>query len=113
MAIDTRNERAGAIGYALPFLLLTPDPDAGAEDQADRQQLAYLFPGILAGSIVQATILGDLTTLFTSEYVVELKAASVNALDVDTLVENDWATVQATFTDDDRNTLYSIYLSST
>lgn len=61
----------------------------------------------------QATILGDLTTLFVDEYVPELKAASVNALDVDTLVAGDLATVLGTVTEDDRNTLYAIYISST
>ncbi len=66
-----------------------------------------------ATGFTQATTLGDLTTLFVGEYIPELKAASPTALDVDTLVRDHLTTVQGTVTDDDLNTLYAIYISST
>lgn len=52
MAVDTRNKRASCLGHAQPWRVVLPNPDAAAEDQADRQQLAYCYPGILAGAPV-------------------------------------------------------------
>jgi len=49
MAIDTRNERAGALSFTLPFARVFDNPD-NAFGQADRQQSALSFPGILANS---------------------------------------------------------------
>lgn len=46
MAVDTRDERAAIITYALPVGVF-PNPDSDV-DQADRQQVAFLYPGILA-----------------------------------------------------------------
>lgn len=47
MAIDTANKRSGAIHVRLPFRRNLPFPD-GTIDQADRQQAARMYPGILA-----------------------------------------------------------------
>ena len=46
MAVDTRDKRASAIGL-IPWLLQGPTPDA-AFSQADRQQIAFTYRGILA-----------------------------------------------------------------
>jgi len=54
MAMDTRNERAGAVVVGLPFGGLYPLADSTI-DQADRQQSAYMYPGILAGAPVMVT----------------------------------------------------------
>jgi hypothetical protein len=49
-----------------------------------------------------------------SEYYEALKDANPNALDVDTLIRDDLATVRATVSDqDDANTMYAIYIAST
>jgi hypothetical protein len=48
MAIDTRDKRGSCISIAGPYRIILPNPDAGAEDQADRQQMAYAYRGILA-----------------------------------------------------------------
>jgi len=50
MPVDTRDKRAAVLGYALPITIY-PNPD-GALGQADRQQTAFLYPGILAGAPV-------------------------------------------------------------
>lgn len=49
MAVDTRDKRGSCIGLASPWRSVLPNPDAAAEDQGDRQQLAYSYRGILAG----------------------------------------------------------------
>lgn len=49
MAIDTRDKRAACIGVNGPYRFVLPDPDVPGETQADRQQIAYSYPGILAG----------------------------------------------------------------
>jgi hypothetical protein len=46
--IDTRNERASSLLFALPFARVFPNPD-GTIDHADRQQIGVSFCGILAG----------------------------------------------------------------
>lgn len=46
MAVDTRDKRASAVGLT-PWLLQGPTPDA-AFSQADRQQIAFTYRGILA-----------------------------------------------------------------
>jgi hypothetical protein len=53
VAVDTRNKRASIIGYALPMGVF-PNPD-GTIDQADRQQIAFLYPGILAAELALAS----------------------------------------------------------
>lgn len=47
MAIDTRNERAAALLYALPFARVFDNPD-NAFPAEDRSQTALSFPGIPA-----------------------------------------------------------------
>lgn len=52
MALDTREKRAASIMVALPWRGLLPLPDPGAEDQPDRQQVAYMAVGVLAESLI-------------------------------------------------------------
>lgn len=61
MALDTRNKRASAIGIDSPWLRVWPNPD-GAFDQADRQQIAGKYSGILAGTAVVIAWFNGLTT---------------------------------------------------
>ena len=49
MALDTANKRGSALSTARPWLIGAPFPD-GLFDQADRQQIAWAYAGILAGS---------------------------------------------------------------
>ena len=113
MAIDTRAKRASAGGVPYGWAGVSVTNDA-TPDQAWRQAVATSYTGILAAQLTQAATLGDLTTLWMDEYVEELKAANPTALDVDTLIRDDLATVRGTISDqDDLNTLYAIYLSST
>lgn len=42
MALDTQDKRAAAIHVGLPWRGLLPQPDAGALDAGDRQQVCYL-----------------------------------------------------------------------
>lgn len=49
MPIDTRNKRASAIFPLLPFRGMLPAPD-GTIGQADRQQVVFLYAGILAAA---------------------------------------------------------------
>jgi hypothetical protein len=51
MTLNTRDKRGSAIGVGLPFRHVLPNPDPQAEDQADRQQLEFLYRGILAINI--------------------------------------------------------------
>lgn len=54
MAIDTRDKRSGALLVYVPWRGLLPLAD-GAIGQADRQQVALAYPGILAaGTLAQA-----------------------------------------------------------
>jgi len=113
MAIDSASKRKAISSLGSVWSGVGATPDA-TPDQAWRQTAAYSYPGILASAFSQASILGDLTTLFMGEYYEELKDANPNALDVDTLIRDDLATVKALISDqDDLNTLYSIYISST
>jgi hypothetical protein len=47
MSIDTRDERASCLGAASPWRFVLPNPD-GAIGQGDRQQLAFVYVGILS-----------------------------------------------------------------
>ncbi len=51
MAVDTRNERASVIGYALPAIFVLPNPD-GEIAPADWLQLLWLYPGNPVASVV-------------------------------------------------------------
>lgn len=112
MAIDSRNKRASCLGVALAGRMVFPNPDGSIAALADRQQVAYAYPGIAATTQTEPTILGDLTTEFAF-YVDELKDANPAAEDVTTLVSNDEATARATASTelDDYNTMYAEYLS--
>lgn len=50
MAVDTANKRGSCIGFATPPRRISPVPDGSLANQADRQQMAYSYPGILAGA---------------------------------------------------------------
>ena len=52
MALDTRDKRASAIHVGMPWRGLLPLPDGAALDQGDRQQVAFMYRGILAGAPV-------------------------------------------------------------
>lgn len=49
MAVDTRNKRASAVAFALPFGRVFPAPD-GTIATADRKHIGFSYPGITAGS---------------------------------------------------------------
>lgn len=49
MAIDTRDKRASCLGIDGPYRFVLPDPDVGAEGEADRRQMAYTYPGFAGG----------------------------------------------------------------
>lgn len=51
MAIDSRDKRAGAISAGIPWMVITPLADATI-DGPDRQMVANVYPGILAGEPV-------------------------------------------------------------
>ena len=57
--MDTRNKRASAISTARSWLPLFPDPD-GTLDQGDRQQTAWAYVGILAGTVTPPVITADM-----------------------------------------------------
>lgn len=47
MAIDSRNKRASAVNYALPFNRVYPNPDGALTEVGDRIQMAGLYRGIV------------------------------------------------------------------
>lgn len=111
MAIDTATKRASAINVGMPALRLLPIPD-GTVGQADRQHVALLYGGILAGAVTAPTVFGDLTTLFSHYAWDTLRDAHPLAVDTNTLIRDDLSTaIAATSSPDDRNTLYAEYLS--
>lgn len=54
MSLSSRDRRASAIGILKPYSVVLPNPDAILEDQADRQQLALVYRGILASAYLPA-----------------------------------------------------------
>ena len=58
MPIDSRNKRFSLLGLAMASLAVLPAPDATI-DQADRQQLAYCYSGILAGALDEVAATPD------------------------------------------------------
>jgi hypothetical protein len=50
MSIDTRDKRASCLGIDGPYRFVLPNPDAGAEDQGDRQQVGFKYRGINAAA---------------------------------------------------------------
>lgn len=51
MPVDTRDKRGSAIGFVLPLPGVWPLADGAALSQADRQQVAWTYRGILVGFI--------------------------------------------------------------
>ncbi len=51
MPIDTRDRRSSVVGLLKPYSLILPTPDASAEENPDRQQLAYSYSGIAASAL--------------------------------------------------------------
>jgi hypothetical protein len=111
MALDTADKRSSAIGIARQTRAVFPTPDGAALTQADRQQSAYTYRGIAAGTFAIASIFGDLTTLFCG-YERELRDADLVGEDINTLVVNDRATMWGVVGHGaDLNTDYARYLS--
>jgi hypothetical protein len=52
MALDSRQKRAGAL-LGMPWMVITPIAD-GTISGADRQMVADVYPGILAGEAAAA-----------------------------------------------------------
>ncbi len=50
MAVDTAAKRASAINVASPWRMVLPPPD-GTISAGDRQAVALLYSGILAGAL--------------------------------------------------------------
>jgi len=48
MAVDTRNKRASVLSYSRPMGRVWPNPDGSLANQADRQHMGYIYPGISA-----------------------------------------------------------------
>ncbi len=55
MAVDTKQKRASAIGVRWAWLPILPDAD-GSVSQADRQDVAFTYTGILSASPVVAAV---------------------------------------------------------
>lgn len=49
MALDTRDKRAAAVNVLSPWRGILPLPDPQAEDQGDRQHVAFMARSVLAG----------------------------------------------------------------
>ncbi len=62
--LDTAAKRSSAVGIAQPYVFLMPTPD-GSVSQADRQDIAFSYSGILALSPLIGAI-SKVLTLFTS-----------------------------------------------
>jgi|JI9StandDraft_2_1071091.scaffolds.fasta_scaffold238869_2 hypothetical protein len=48
--MDTRNKRASAVGFLLPFRVVYPDP-SGAVGESARAQTVYSYAGSLAAAV--------------------------------------------------------------
>lgn len=60
MPIDSANKRYSLIGLLSPTRRMLPVPDGGFAAQGDRQELEYLYAGVL--SAVTVTLFDGLTT---------------------------------------------------
>ena len=111
--LDTRNKRASALGFARTTRIVFPDPDAVITGQADAQQMAYSYPGILVGASVGHFILNDLTTMWSERYQPVIHAAhSVgSAYDDTTMVHADQPTARP-YALTDLNTAYALYIAT-
>lgn len=56
MAVDTRDKRASALGIVAPLVPTFPLADGNIANQADRQNAAFSYTGILASSPVAQTV---------------------------------------------------------
>lgn len=111
MAVDTRNERAACLNLTLGFGRVFPNPDVGAEGQADRQQTALSYPGILATTAASiAAFLNDLTTIWCQDYQPALHA--VNAGDDTTRVHVDIGHALGYDNENDLDTAYAKYINT-
>ncbi len=69
MAIDSETKRRAAISAGVPFIVLMPVSD-GTIDQGDRQMMADVYPGILAGAATDV-IFGMVKVIRTIKTVLE------------------------------------------
>ena len=60
MAIDTETKRRAAFSAGIPFIVMMPVAD-GTIGAADRQMLADVYPGILAGLPVSGDVIFGMT----------------------------------------------------
>ena len=51
MPLDSRDKRAAAISFGIPFIVIAPLAD-GSIDAADRAMIAHAYPGIEAAAPV-------------------------------------------------------------
>lgn len=65
--MDTRNKRASALGIALAFRIVFPNPDGAIDTSAERQQSAYSYAGISAAAITTFSTFCDTTLTDTNE----------------------------------------------
>jgi len=108
MGVDTRDKRAACLVAFLPIGRVFPNPDAGAEDFADRQQSAQSYRlAVTAVSI--PTELRDLTTVWCQDYQPVLSASGG---DDATVVRNDYANAYGYDNEDDLNTAYAKYINA-
>ena len=109
--LDTQNKRGSALGFNTPGYTVFPNPDGAIAAQADRQQSAYTYPGILATAQTAPAFFGDLTTLFCG-YMIEIRNDNPTRNDTDTLIAQAQPSVrQNTSSPDDLNTAYAEFLS--
>ena len=59
--LDSRNKRASAVLYKLPFSRLFPNPDSSLADAGDRAQIALEYRGIADGGGGASTYMGPQT----------------------------------------------------
>jgi hypothetical protein len=107
----TATQRASAIHIGIPGLRVYPIPD-GTVGAEDRQHVALLYGGILAGAQTAPTVFGDLTTLYCNYAWNTLRDAHPTAVDTNTLLRDDLVNVVAGGNSpDDLNTALAFFLS--
>lgn len=62
MALNTRDNRASALGWNIPVCKVYPNPDGSLAVQGDRQQIGYVYRAILAAAAAVVTYFDGLTT---------------------------------------------------
>lgn len=114
MGVDTRDKRGAAIVTFLPIGRIFPNPDAAAEDAADRQQTAQSYR-LAATTVTIPASLNDLTTLWCQDFQPSVHAAlAVGAVHDDTtLARFDIDTnAEAYDNEDDLNTALAKYIAT-